>query len=386
LLAAVNLSQSLSTAVAELRSARAGKGVAEEVARPPATAGGKFDEAQPEAAALQSQASSGAEPRLPAAQPPSPAGAEPPAIAEVVQSAAPAGAAPKVGESTSIPRSSAGEATKAEMPARATGTEDRLGAPEPAAPRPELPAEPTAGPASAAEPQRAEITQADRATTTEDRFGVPEPTAKQPRSTKPRTRRVKAKIAPVAETARLVFRKVYQELEHEGRPKGLGDAIWPDLRKYPSVHIKPDGDVIGIHKDLLTYLSETGLTRGRRAGESSIESHHLLEDGMIEKFGITRDEGLAVALEAGVPGYDHAYFSREMRHFRQLEDVDEIYYAHRRMYELAGHSEWITDIQGFLREQRPKIKNYYDEALRVTADPASFRQKFDRVMKFLEEL
>jgi len=407
LLGTVNLSHSLLAAVEGLRSARASADVAEELARPSAVTGSRLDEAQPRATAeapqlaaptgaeppaageaLQPQVTSGAEPRATAEtpEPASPAGAEPQAAAEAVQSAAPAGAAPKGDQSSPPPPPLAGEATKAKIAAEATGTEDRFGAPDPAAARPDVSAERPASPVSAGEAQTAEITRAERATTTEDRFGPAEPAAKHPQSAKPRTRRVKAKIAPVGERARLTFRRVYQDLEREGWPKGLGDAISPDLRKYPSVRIRPNGDVMGIHKDLRTYLNETGLTGPRRAGESSIESHHLLEDNMMEKFGIKRDEGLSVALEAGVPGYDHAYFSQEMSHFRQLEDIDEIYYAHRRMYELAGHSEWITDIQGFLRDQRPKIQSYYEEALRVAADAASFRQKFDRVMKFLEEL
>jgi hypothetical protein len=106
----------------------------------------------------------------------------------------------------------------------------------------------------------------------------------------------------------------------------------------------------------------------------------------MERFGIARGDGFCVALESGGSGFDHAYFSAEMKHYRGLVDIDEIFEAHRKMYVMADHPEWVREMSEFLKSRRETIVEHYAKELSAAADKASFGKRFKRVLAFLDSL
>ncbi|MCZ7356843.1 MAG: hypothetical protein O8C66_14255 [Candidatus Methanoperedens sp.] len=166
-------------------------------------------------------------------------------------------------------------------------------------------------------------------------------------------------VEPVAVTARETFSPMYEQLIKAGyKPMGPSKAIWPDAR-YPTVEIRPKGDIFGNYDEVLNYVRETGLTGRRGIDESTIEAHHLLEDRLMEYFGIPTAKGRSVALEAG----DHAYFSAEVpSHLprKTFFDINDVFDAHAQVYREAGHEEWIDEIRNFLRQNKDFIRYRYE--------------------------
>lgn len=215
------------------------------------------------------------------------------------------------------------------------------------------------------------------------------PAAKTAKAKSAKAKSAKAKrpkTAPVAGAARSVFRRVRQQLlQHGWKPTGRRRAVVPDAGKYPTVEIRPNGDVLGSYDDVRRYAVESGLTAGRRAGESTIEVHHLLEDRLMRQFGVARKSGRSVALEAT----DHQHFSTELPRYlpkKQFYDVDDVFDAHARMYREAGHPEWVDEMRAFLRENRDTIRRRYQDGSVPGGDHADFAGRLDRVSKFLDAL
>jgi hypothetical protein len=194
-------------------------------------------------------------------------------------------------------------------------------------------------------------------------------------------------LRPERGTAREAGHALYEQLARSRRGSIRSRrAIFPDRTLYPTVEIRPNGDILGSHDHLTTYLNDAGLTGRRRTGLTTVESHHLLEDRLIEQFGIHRDEGLCIALEAS----DHAVFSAELPRYLPrgglFYDIDEIFTAHTTMYQRSGHSEWIPEIRRFLRQHRDGIRRLYQQRRVPGADEPDFSRRLRRVMRFLDEL
>jgi hypothetical protein len=198
---------------------------------------------------------------------------------------------------------------------------------------------------------------------------------------------LKGSNEPLTTAAREPFVAIYQDLLKEGwRPTGPHRAIRPDPSQYPTVEIRPNGDVFGSYRDVRRYAIATGLTSVRRTGESSIEVHHLLEEHLVRPFGILKSEGVSVSLEAT----DHAYYSKEVpQHLPRggaFYDIDDVYHAHAQTYQEAGHPEWIPVIRGFVREQRDVIRRRYAAGKVPGARKPDFPQRVQRVEEFLDSL
>ena len=189
-----------------------------------------------------------------------------------------------------------------------------------------------------------------------------------------------------ATVARKTFKEIYsQDLQAGLVPEPGNGAILPDLKRYPTVRIMPNGDVIGDYSHVRKFAKECGLTSGRRIGESSIEVHHLLEERLIKFFGISRGKGLSVTLEAS----DHAEFSAEVpRHLprKVFFDIDDVYDAHAQVYDEAGHPEWNAEIRKFLQSQKQTIKKAYESGKVPGANLPDFPQRKQRAFSFLDSL
>jgi hypothetical protein len=132
-------------------------------------------------------------------------------------------------------------------------------------------------------------------------------------------------------------------------------------------------------------MEDAGLTAARRKGESTIEVHHLLEDRLMEQFGIKRSEGWSVGLEAD----DHAVFSGELpRHLprKRFFDIDDVFNAHAEMYRDHGHPEWVDEMRAFLRQNRQRIRSRYEQGRLPGASDPDFVERRQRALRFLDTL
>jgi len=192
-------------------------------------------------------------------------------------------------------------------------------------------------------------------------------------------------LEPTATAARETFQQVHRQLEEAGwQADARTGAIRPHTTRYPTVEVRPSGDVLGTHGDLTTYLHDTGLT-GQRGDVATLESHHLLEDRLMTQFGVAREEGRAVALEA----MDHSEFSAELpRHLprKTFFDIQDVYDAHAQMYREAGHPEWVSETQQFLREQRSTIEQAYQSGNVPGSQFPDFAARRAAALRFLDGL
>ncbi|MBI3467227.1 MAG: hypothetical protein HY000_29800 [Planctomycetes bacterium] len=196
---------------------------------------------------------------------------------------------------------------------------------------------------------------------------------------------------PECTKAREAFAEVYAsllKLSREKRqlqfaPRPPHRMIFPDAVKYPEVGIRPNGDVIGPYVQVLAYLRDCQLTgRRKTGGRTNAEAHHLLEDRCMKHFGITKNEGLAIALEE----LDHAVFSAELPwHLPRGSvyfDIDVVYDAHCEMYRQAGHADWIAFIDKWLRRLETRILAHYTAGQLEGAT----EEHLARVRKFFRKL
>jgi hypothetical protein len=197
-----------------------------------------------------------------------------------------------------------------------------------------------------------------------------------------------------AESARDTFKKIYEELYEELKRKGLKPegrrkVIRPDKAKYPTVEIRPNGDVVGRHDQLLEYLRDVGATGRHSSLNVTIEAHHLLEKGLMKSFGITTEEGIAIAVEASEHEKFTSMVPAELGATRGdpiFYDIDDLYRAHRNVYANAGHLEWVADLRDFLRANRDRLLKLYETGRVPGAKLADFPKRLARVRKFLLRL
>lgn len=166
---------------------------------------------------------------------------------------------------------------------------------------------------------------------------------------------------------RSAFKPIYDDYKRdsakhpEWMPRPPFQLIYPDRRQFPRVGILPAGDVIGPHGQLLNFLRHCEVT-GRRNNKlpTTVEAHHLLEDRLMLRFGITHAEGLCVSLEQT----DHNLFSRELpghlpRGRDLMFDIDYVFDAHREMYVEHGHREWVPVIAAWVKSLEARIMGHY---------------------------
>jgi hypothetical protein len=195
-------------------------------------------------------------------------------------------------------------------------------------------------------------------------------------------------LAPFVQrgTAREAGRTAYRQLEESGwQTSGPQRSIYPDRQRYPTLEIRPNGDILGTHGDVTRYVRDARLSGRRRLTFTTVESHHLIEDRLMEMFGVARNDGRCVALEAT----DHAVFSGELPRYARrglFRDIDEIFDAHAAMYREAGHPEWIPEMRRFLREHRAKIRHAYERGRVPGGRAADFPERWARVRRFLDDL
>lgn len=193
--------------------------------------------------------------------------------------------------------------------------------------------------------------------------------------------------ASIRGTAREAGINIYRQLSEAGYTvRGRLRAIVPDIHRYPTVEVRPSGDILGSYRDVMRYLNDARLTGARRVGNTTLEAHHLLEDRLMTSFGISQRQGLCIALEAS----DHAIFSGELPRYlprgRLFFDIDEIFHAHSLMYQKAGRPEWIQDIRAFLRQHRDQIRRIYQQGRIPGRRGSDFPQRLERVQHFLDSL
>jgi hypothetical protein len=188
-----------------------------------------------------------------------------------------------------------------------------------------------------------------------------------------------------AETSRKFFAEVYQSYLKNGRRPTMPDGgIWdPEYQ----VMIRPNGDVLGAYTKVLRYIKSAELSGIRRTGKLTVEAHHLMEDWIIEKFKISRNEALCVSLESG----DHSIFTGALPKYLyggrdKFYDIDELYDAHAQMYIDHGHPEWVGDLRNFLRAYRSHIMSQYDSKQIPGSRNKDYEQRVERVRKFMNGL
>jgi hypothetical protein len=196
-------------------------------------------------------------------------------------------------------------------------------------------------------------------------------------------------LAAIADAARETFRPEYEDLIT--RLSADGDGIIQPDPHLPTVEMRPNGDVSGSYGELRKYLKSLALT-GRRGAISSMEAHHLLENGLMSWFGIAQEDGLAIALESGLggaSGVEHSFFSAQLPNYLHpgvprggVYDIDQVLQAHQQMYRESGYPEWADRIEDFVRENRGVIRAQYENDLIPGADTAVK----DRVFRYLDAL
>lgn len=197
--------------------------------------------------------------------------------------------------------------------------------------------------------------------------------------------------SPPPVSGREFFRQVYdsylQEYRQGGRaafrPQTAHQLIYPDPRKYVDVFLRPNGDVMGPWYHVLKFARECGMTgTDRRGGPTTVQVHHLLEDRLMEHFGVPRRQGFCVTLEK----LDHDVFSAELPHLLPRGDVyfdlDVVYDAHCAMYRDHGQSDWIPFLRTWLRQWKSTILARYHAGLMRGATGADIQ----RVRTFLNSL
>lgn len=211
--------------------------------------------------------------------------------------------------------------------------------------------------------------------------------AKGPRTGGGMARLLRRAGRTVRGTAREVGKRIYRQLVKAGHtPAGRGRAISPNLERYPTVRIHPNGDMFGAYDDLTRYLKDAELTGPRTGGATTLEAHHLVEDRLLSPYGIPRDRGATVALES----VEHAEMSAELPRWlprnRTVYDIDEIVLAHERMYIDLGYREFVPRVRRFVREYRDVIRRQYLQRQVPGAKAASFNTRLKRVLDFLDAL
>jgi hypothetical protein len=191
-------------------------------------------------------------------------------------------------------------------------------------------------------------------------------------------------VEMAAEYTQSVFKEIYEAARAE-TGQAEGEVI--QHRDYPTVQLHPDGSLYGEHGELTKLLNKYKWSGKRSGHRATFESHHLLENHQMERFGVPENRGRAVALEAE----DHSTFSRWMRGLlnrRTVIDIDELYSLHRDMYQLNGHPEFIKEIDVFLREWKDIIRDRYAHAHKDIPGVrrSDFPERRDRVLKFLDGL
>jgi hypothetical protein len=188
-------------------------------------------------------------------------------------------------------------------------------------------------------------------------------------------------------TAREAGRRIYRQLARAGHStEGSARVIRPSRKSYPTVEVRPNGDVFGNWDDLNRYLADAGLTGSRKGGATTLEAHHLVEDRLVKPYGISHGEGWCVALEA----VEHAEISRELPRWLpqnvSVYDIDHIVLASERMYRDLGYSEFVPHVRAFVRQHRQTIRGLYTQRRVPGASQPDFNARLRRVLKFVDAL
>ena len=153
----------------------------------------------------------------------------------------------------------------------------------------------------------------------------------------------------------------YRALVKEGiAPDATTGAI--HLGGYSNVEIMPNGDVFGTYRELKDYLKSEKLTSRRGSKTSGLGAHRLFEDRFMSRFGLSKEEGLCVAIYAdehmdvahGERGVD---FDLPHNAVFEIRDVVE---GHISAYNDAGRPEWSHRLLGFVRDNRERIIGAYE--------------------------
>jgi peptidoglycan hydrolase-like protein with peptidoglycan-binding domain len=202
-------------------------------------------------------------------------------------------------------------------------------------------------------------------------------------------------VTEAAEFSKEVGKEIYKGAVEAGTVKPGKVAKNPVVKGkvIEGVELHPDGNMYGPFGKLKKVLKEGQLTEGG-GKKFDFEANHLLEENQARLFGITREEGLCVALERS----DHDDFSRFMRGSLSKKNkwpINELYQAHVDMFNSLGHPEYVEQLRGFLREKKPKILEAYESGKAPGAkdpfimdggiDPETGK-RFQGVRKFLESL
>jgi hypothetical protein len=193
---------------------------------------------------------------------------------------------------------------------------------------------------------------------------------------------------PAAKFSREVFRRVYEQYLASGAEAvGPERGVFPDPTKYPTVEVRPNGDVFGRYDELAKFGQDAGMT-GKRGPVGSIEGHHLLEDNYMEYFGVKRADGRSVGLESA----DHAIFSKEVpaelggRTPKKFFDIWDLFNAHAKVYRENGHPEWVAEMIRFLRDQKSVIKDAYVGGKVPGSKLPDYAPRVSKALDFLNNL
>ena len=168
-----------------------------------------------------------------------------------------------------------------------------------------------------------------------------------------------------------------------------GATLLPNgaVRLYPdrSVEVHPNGDIFGSYRDLAWYEQQAGLTGSEAGNENPVQAHHLLEDNLMEQFGISRDEGRAVLLDA----VDHDHFNeipRAMPRGARPDDIQTIFNTTAGIYNDANRPEYVDQMRQFLAEHRDRLAQQYQQGMVPGANEPNFADRQAEALSFLNSL
>ncbi len=190
-------------------------------------------------------------------------------------------------------------------------------------------------------------------------------------------------VEVAAEFTQSVFKEIYETTRAE---TGAAEGEVLHHPDYKSVELHPDGSMYGDHGELTKLLNKYKWSGKRSGHRATFESHHLMENHQMERFGVPENKGRAVALDSD----DHKVFSAWMRGLldrRTVMDVDELYTLSRDMYQMNGHPEFIDEMDIFMRKWKDVIRDRYASGQKDIPGVrrADFPQRRDRVLKFLDD-
>lgn len=154
---------------------------------------------------------------------------------------------------------------------------------------------------------------------------------------------------------------------------------------WSTVTLHPDGYAFGRYDELCSFRDASS------EGGAAFEAHHLIEHQYMDKFGVGRDEGVAVLLEFEDHRGQHDSITQDLKEQKSSmdlakADIMEVYNAHQAEYQ--DRPSWQDKVDGFIVEHADQIREAYNNptAELKELNGRDWETRRDETMAFLDDL